>query len=217
MSLILLQLSKKIMSENMSISNISQGKSRARPGYFDHEAIEVMKEWLEENLSRPYVHKSDIKDLSKKSGLSKKQIMGWCTNVRRRRLTIIRDDKGARQLVPQKNPEKKRKQNKSGTRAPIVLKNERKQSPIKNRGFVPYSTTAKLGVYKGLPSFNYDLLEFSVVSTDPKYPCDDSKFQKLEASCSPKSEVCTESSVQIDWADLSRFCLCDWPDAPKHV
>mmetsp|Transcript_14641 Transcript_14641/g.12882 ORF Transcript_14641/g.12882 Transcript_14641/m.12882 type:complete len:91 (+) Transcript_14641:451-723(+) len=49
--------------------------------------------------------------------------MGWCTNVRRRRLTVVTDKQGLRQLITQNNPEKKRKQNKSGARVPIILYN----------------------------------------------------------------------------------------------
>jgi len=56
---------------------------RARPGYFSNESVEILKEWLEGNLNHPYVKKSEVNALELKSGLSKKQIMGWCTNVRR--------------------------------------------------------------------------------------------------------------------------------------
>jgi len=96
---------------------------RARPGYFSNESVEILKEWLEGNLNHPYVKKSEVNALELKSGLSKKQIMGWCTNVRRRRLTVVTDKQGLRQLITQNNPEKKRKQNKSGARVPIILYN----------------------------------------------------------------------------------------------
>jgi hypothetical protein len=71
----------RVLEENCR--NQSEKGDRARPGYFGTESIEILKEWLSRNLNHPYVTKLQLKELMKTSSLTKKQIMGWCTNVRR--------------------------------------------------------------------------------------------------------------------------------------
>lgn len=66
----------------------SERGDRARPGYFSPDSIEILKEWLSHNLDHPYVTKGQLKELMKSSSLTKKQIMGWCTNVRRVRQVL---------------------------------------------------------------------------------------------------------------------------------
>ncbi|CAI2374608.1 unnamed protein product [Moneuplotes crassus] len=101
-----------------------QRKSRAKSSSFNDGGMEVLKEWLESNLDYPYIERSDILKIQAKTTLTKKQIQGWCTNIRRRRMTVIRDSNGNKKLVPHENPEKKRQQNKQGERVPIILLND---------------------------------------------------------------------------------------------
>ena len=54
-----------------------------RPPNFTKEQLEVLMDWLENNLEHPYPTKTAIKNLKLCTGLDTKQINLWCTNIRR--------------------------------------------------------------------------------------------------------------------------------------
>ncbi|CAI2370066.1 unnamed protein product [Moneuplotes crassus] len=104
-----------------------------RSDIFCQKSIELLMEWLEDNLDHPYIERKDLLRIQGKTRLTKKQIMGWCTNIRRRRLTVVRDADGNRNLVPLDNPEKKRKKNEPGKRKPIILLNKNEKTQDKSQ------------------------------------------------------------------------------------
>jgi hypothetical protein len=46
------------------------------------ESVLILKEWLMGNLSRPYASKTDMIELSQKSGLTVYQTQRWLSNAR---------------------------------------------------------------------------------------------------------------------------------------
>jgi len=48
------------------------------------ESVLVLKEWLMRNLSRPYASKTDVIELSQKSGLTIYLTQRWLSNARSR-------------------------------------------------------------------------------------------------------------------------------------
>ena len=50
---------------------------------FSKEATSVLKKWLISHVEHPYLKNNDKLKLSKESGLTKKQVQNWFTNVRK--------------------------------------------------------------------------------------------------------------------------------------
>ena len=50
---------------------------------FPKEATGVLKKWLIEHVEHPYLKNNDKNQLSKDTGLTRKQVQNWFTNVRK--------------------------------------------------------------------------------------------------------------------------------------
>jgi len=59
---------------------------------FKSETISILNQWMMNHLSYPYPNKTDCEQLSALTDLSHKQIRVWCTNTRKRRLKVTRND-----------------------------------------------------------------------------------------------------------------------------
>ena len=79
-------------SDQFSISFIA--KNNVRPPNFNKEQLDVMMDWLDSHVDRPYPTKAELLSMSQVTGLAKKQVHLWCTNVRRvsRQFELCRDD-----------------------------------------------------------------------------------------------------------------------------
>ena len=79
-------------SDQFSISCIA--KNNVRPPNFSKEQLDVLMDWLDSHVDRPYPTKAELLSMSQVTGLAKKQVHLWCTNVRRVSLQfeLCRDD-----------------------------------------------------------------------------------------------------------------------------
>lgn len=67
-------------------SEKDEGSKISKPGRktnFSKEATSILKKWLLEHVEHPYLKTVDKHALSKESGLTKKQVSNWFTNVRK--------------------------------------------------------------------------------------------------------------------------------------
>lgn len=64
----------------------------AKKENFKSEVISILNQWMMNHLSYPYPNKSDCEQITALTGLSAKQIRVWCTNTRKRRLNVTRND-----------------------------------------------------------------------------------------------------------------------------
>eukprot|EP00347_Sterkiella_histriomuscorum_P014705 403359865 len=60
------------------------GCRQGRKQNFSKESTQVLKRWLIENVEHPYLKAIDKNLLSRESGLTKKQVQNWFTNIRKR-------------------------------------------------------------------------------------------------------------------------------------
>ena len=79
-------------SDQFSISCIA--KNNVRPPNFNKEQLDVLMDWLDSHVDRPYPTKAELLSMSQVTGLAKKQVHLWCTNVRRvsQQFELCRDD-----------------------------------------------------------------------------------------------------------------------------
>jgi hypothetical protein len=59
------------------------GGKHGRKQNFSKEATSILKRWLIENVEHPYLKAVDKTNLAQESGLTKKQVQNWFTNVRK--------------------------------------------------------------------------------------------------------------------------------------
>ncbi|CAI2386217.1 unnamed protein product [Moneuplotes crassus] len=55
--------------------------------------------WLETNEEHPYPSKEDLNNMTESTGLLRKQVHLWCTNVRRRNMCVRTQDDGTKILT----------------------------------------------------------------------------------------------------------------------
>ncbi|CAI2369337.1 unnamed protein product [Moneuplotes crassus] len=196
------------------IGTIEKGK---RCDFFNQKSIELLKEWLEDNLDHPYIERRDLIRIQEETGLTKKQIMGWCTNIRRRRLTVVRDPDGSRKLIPLENPEKKRKKNESGERKPIVLANKKEESSDEaSTNSQQHSVSAQEpGVKENSENTSENIIqnEFKEMPKDcseessPKLKQDSDEIRKSEEALKKlKEELKSFMTIRLS---SSTFCWCE--------
>ncbi|KAL0489879.1 hypothetical protein AKO1_006023 [Acrasis kona] len=60
-------------------------KSRKRNTHFlSSDAVNILREWFQDNIEHPYPTSSDKEELSRKTGLTYLQVSNWFTNSRKR-------------------------------------------------------------------------------------------------------------------------------------
>jgi hypothetical protein len=52
---------------------------------FDRRAILILQKWFLDNIEYPYANKAQNQELSNRTGLTKKQVQDWFTNIRKRK------------------------------------------------------------------------------------------------------------------------------------
>lgn len=73
-------------SDNNKADNLSQGSQRAPQNTntkHPKQATSVLKKWLIEHLQNPYLKPQEKAQLAEASGLTKRQVQNWFTNVRK--------------------------------------------------------------------------------------------------------------------------------------
>lgn len=59
--------------------SVKQGRKQN----FSKESTSIMKKWLIDHVEHPYLKANDKNALSRESGLNKRQVQNWFTNVRK--------------------------------------------------------------------------------------------------------------------------------------
>jgi Homeobox KN domain len=58
---------------------------------FSTESVACLKAWLTDHLHRPYPDRDELESLAAMSGLSREQVNNWFTNIRKRKLKLMRE------------------------------------------------------------------------------------------------------------------------------
>ena len=73
---------EKTIRNKHTVNSESQG-GLGQGGKHSKQQTAILKKWLKEHLENPYLKPEDKTVLSQKSGLSKKQVQNWFTNMRK--------------------------------------------------------------------------------------------------------------------------------------
>ncbi|CAI2364593.1 unnamed protein product [Moneuplotes crassus] len=81
------------MNQNVKICKTTKKPRKyTKKENFSSECLRVLNHWIDQNIDFPYPTQEQLEQLSMQTGLMEKQIRIWCTNTRKRRLKITRED-----------------------------------------------------------------------------------------------------------------------------